>query len=211
MPCGRSVHPLVAVAQVIIALPFVIPSEADLSRRAVEGSAVLSFSPPTAPPGRDFRQSAAQRRDLQFHFPAQQKSLGYIASGFHFSINANCRSLRCASVGMTNSRAAAHLGSGGGGRTEPAQQQPTRFRLPAFSLTHSASCAVQKALRPLIWTALIRSRPCGTHPTICEQSLKTQSRTSRAVPGCVLSRGLRRADRRHSVSIVTAAPRSFSN
>jgi hypothetical protein len=35
--------------------------------------------------------------------------------------------------GMTNLRVAAHLGMGGGGWTEPAQQQLPRFRLPAFS------------------------------------------------------------------------------
>src|ERR1700722_1022291 len=43
-----------------------------------------------------------------------------------------------------------------------AQQQPTGFRLPAFSSTHSASCAVQESVCPLIWTALALSRPYGT-------------------------------------------------
>ena len=33
---------------------------------------------------------------------------------------------------------------------------------PRSSSTHSASCVVQKAIRTLIWTALIFSRPCGT-------------------------------------------------
>jgi len=32
-------------------------------------------------------------RDLQFHFRAQRKRRGRIASGFRFAINANCRSL----------------------------------------------------------------------------------------------------------------------
>ena len=35
----------------------------------------------------------------------------------------------------------------------------TGFGLLAFSSTHSASCAVQQPVRPLIWTALILSRP----------------------------------------------------
>jgi hypothetical protein len=39
-----------------------------------------------------------------------------------------------------------------------AQQQPTRFRLPAFSSTHFST----KPVCPLIWTALIFSRPFGT-------------------------------------------------
>jgi hypothetical protein len=90
----------------------------------------------------------AWRRDLLFHFRAQRKRHGRIASGFRFSINANCRSLRSgrddkfkggrppwrwwtwmdrvnAPVGMTNSRAAACLGSGGGGGTEPNNEGPT--------------------------------------------------------------------------------------
>jgi hypothetical protein len=54
----------------------------------------------------------------------------------------------------------AHLGLGEGGRTEPTQRQPTRFRLPALSSTHSASYAVQKAVSPLICTALI-TNPIG--------------------------------------------------
>ncbi len=36
---------------------------------------------------------------------------------------------------------------------------PTRFRLSTFSSTHSASCAVQKTIVPLIWTALAESSP----------------------------------------------------
>jgi hypothetical protein len=39
---------------------------------------------------------------------------------------------------------------------------PTRFGLSTFSSTHSASCAVQKAICALIGTALILSRPLGT-------------------------------------------------
>ncbi len=46
------------------------------------------------------------------------------------------------------------------------QQQPTGFGLPAFSSTHSASCVVQKAIRTLIWTALILYRP-GHAKTAC--------------------------------------------
>src|ERR1700677_3892748 len=38
---------------------------------------------------------------------------------------------------------------------------PTRFRLSTFSSTHSASCAVQKAICALIWTAL--PVPATTH------------------------------------------------
>ncbi len=41
----------------------------------------------------------------------------------------------------------------GGGWTESAQPQPTQFRLPACSSTHSARCAFQEAVCPLIWTA----------------------------------------------------------
>ena len=44
--------------------------------------------------------------------------------------------LRYAPVGMTNFRAVAHLGMSGGGWTAPLEQ-PTRFRLPAYSLRHS--------------------------------------------------------------------------
>jgi hypothetical protein len=69
--------------------------------------------------------------------------------------------LRSAPVGMTNWRVGAHLGMGRGGWTERTQQKPTRFRLPAFSSTHSASCDFQKAARPLIWTALTEIRTDG--------------------------------------------------
>ncbi len=67
--------------------------------------------------------------------------------------------LRFAPVGMTNLRAAVHLGSGGGGGTESNNSNQPGFGLPAFSSTHSASCAVQKAIRPLTWTALAESSP----------------------------------------------------
>jgi hypothetical protein len=40
----------------------------------------------------DRKSGVAQGRDLQFHFRAQQTCRGRIASGFRFSINANCRS-----------------------------------------------------------------------------------------------------------------------
>jgi hypothetical protein len=39
-------------------------------------------------------RSAAEWRDLLFHIGAQRMRRGRIASGFRFSINANCRSLR---------------------------------------------------------------------------------------------------------------------
>ena len=70
--------------------------------------------------------------------------------------------LRFAPVGMTNLRVAVHLGGGGGGGTESSNSKQPGFGLPAFFSTHSASCGVQKAIRPLIWTALTLSRPCGT-------------------------------------------------
>jgi hypothetical protein len=62
--------------------------------------------------------------------------------------------LRFAPVGMTNLRAVARLGLGGGGWTESPLQQPTRSRLPAFSLMRSTICAVQETVAPPIWTAL---------------------------------------------------------
>ena len=46
----------------------------------------------------DRKSGVAQKRDLQFHFRAQRICPGRIASGFRFSINANCRSLRCATL-----------------------------------------------------------------------------------------------------------------
>jgi hypothetical protein len=61
-PRPRCCHPLVAIAAIsncyssIIRSPLVIPSEADLSRRAVEGPAV-----PRTPLGNVFRQT--QRRE----------------------------------------------------------------------------------------------------------------------------------------------------
>jgi hypothetical protein len=41
-------------------------------------------------------RSVAQWRDLQFRFRAGRKCRERIASWFRFSVNANCRSLRCA-------------------------------------------------------------------------------------------------------------------
>jgi hypothetical protein len=46
----------------------------------------------------DRKSGGAQGRDLQFHFRAQRKLRGRIASGFRFSINANCRSLPYATL-----------------------------------------------------------------------------------------------------------------
>jgi hypothetical protein len=40
--------------------------------------------------------------------------------------------------------------------TESNNSNQPGFGLPAFSSTHSASCVVQKAIRTLVWTALIR-------------------------------------------------------
>ena len=54
--------------------------------------------------------------------------------------------LRYAPVGMTKWRVVAHLCICGDGLTKLPQQQPTQFRLPAFSSTHSASCAFQEAI-----------------------------------------------------------------
>jgi hypothetical protein len=44
------------------------------------------------------KSGAAQGRDLQFHFRAQRKNRGRIASGFRFSIKRNCRSLPYAAL-----------------------------------------------------------------------------------------------------------------
>jgi hypothetical protein len=60
---------------------------------------------------------------------------------------------------MTKWRAVAHLGIDGGDGQNQHKQQPTRFRLPTFPSTPSASCAVQKAVIQLIWTALKKYRP----------------------------------------------------
>ena len=40
--------------------------------------------------------------------------------------------LRCASVGMTNWRAVAHLGLGGGGWTESSNQRPTLTQIAPY-------------------------------------------------------------------------------
>jgi hypothetical protein len=94
--------------------------------------------------------------ELHAAFPTESRTRG----GWWVPRN---RKSRCASVGMTKWRVALHLGSGGEGWTEHSSNQPA-FGLPAFSSTHSASCAIQKAVRPLIWTALTLSRPCETAP-----------------------------------------------
>jgi hypothetical protein len=47
---------------------------------------------------RNRKSGVAQQRDLQFHFRAQRMCRGRVPSGFRFSINANCRSLRYASI-----------------------------------------------------------------------------------------------------------------
>jgi hypothetical protein len=44
------------------------------------------------------------------------------------------------------------------GQNQHNSNQPG-FGLPAFSSAHSASCAVQKAVPPLIWTALVGESP----------------------------------------------------
>ena len=103
------------------------------------------------------RQSVAQRRDLRFHFRQKRMCRGRIASRFRFSIKANRRSLGYARDDKVE---------GGGppwhwwrwmdGSTALA---PTRFRLSTFSSTHSASCAFQKAICALIWTALAENIP----------------------------------------------------
>jgi hypothetical protein len=61
---------------------------------------------------------------------------------------------------MTKWRAVAHLGLGGGGWRDHNSNQPAF--VPAFSSTHSASCAVQESVCPLIRTALTLNRPYGT-------------------------------------------------
>jgi hypothetical protein len=69
----------------------------DRKSGAAEGSAVRPGShtkvsiPLGLPPE---SSSRPEGRDLQFHFRAQQMWRGRIASGFRFSFNANCRSLR---------------------------------------------------------------------------------------------------------------------
>ena len=63
------------------------------------------------------------------------------------------------SGGMAKWKVVAHHGICGGGWTESAQQQPTQFRLPACSSTHSARYAFQKGVFPLIWTAVVFSLP----------------------------------------------------
>jgi hypothetical protein len=62
---------------------------------------------------------------------------------------------------MTNLRAVAHLGFGGDGWTEALPQHQPDFACPR-SLPRIQSCAVQKAICALIWTALTFSRPFGT-------------------------------------------------
>ena len=66
-------------------------------------------------------------------FPVEVGGAGELHAAFR-NESSTCGSVRrCVAgnpgpVGMTNLRVAAHLGSGAGGGTEPAQQQPTRFR-----------------------------------------------------------------------------------
>jgi hypothetical protein len=148
------------------ALQFVIPSEAEGSAVCVHGETEPGGNSPTA-------HSLCPKVKLQIPplrspgFPVEVGGVGEL----HAAFPAESRTRGCwgvprsrksgyAPVGMTNWRAATHLGMGGGGWTEPAQQQPNRFRLPAFSSTHSLSCAVQKAVRRLIWTALVSHPSC---------------------------------------------------
>jgi hypothetical protein len=60
--------------------------------------------------------------------------------------------LRFATVGMTNFRVAAHLGSGGGGWTESNKEVPT-------------------PTKELIWTSMILSRPRSSSSADCWRRL----------------------------------------
>jgi hypothetical protein len=42
----------------------------------------------------DRKSGVAQGRDLQFLFRTQRMCRGRLTSGFHFSVNANCRTIR---------------------------------------------------------------------------------------------------------------------
>jgi hypothetical protein len=90
----------------------------------------------------DKKSGVAQRRDLQFHCPAQRKCRGQI-SGFRFATHKlQIPPLRCAPVGTTKWRVALHLGSGGGG----GQSQPTRVPTPTRTAhLRSRSITNQKA------------------------------------------------------------------
>jgi hypothetical protein len=84
--------------------------------------------PPLCHPDR----SVAKRRDLLFALDGETEHGGNSHTALSLCPKAKLQipPLRCATVGMTKWRAAAHLGMGGEGRTESAQRQPTGFVCP---------------------------------------------------------------------------------
>ena len=89
--------------------------------------------------------------------------------------------LRCASVGMTKSRAALHLGSGGGGWTEPAQQQPPGFVCPR-SLQRIQQVPPSRRPAP----SLTRTAPTIS-PFLRNSICKWSSHADSKAPGVLLS------------------------
>jgi hypothetical protein len=77
----------------------------------------------------DRKSGVAQRRDLQFHLRAQRMCRGRITSGvpLRHQHKLQIPPLRYAPVGMTKSRVALHLGSGGGGWTESTNKGPDTY------------------------------------------------------------------------------------
>ncbi len=130
----ESVHPPPPLPRWAATLKFVVPTVA-------EGPAVSLSGTGKAPWANRLRVPFPHERKLQIPplrypgFPVEVDGVGKPHAAFltesrtrgHWRVQRSRKS-GFAPVGMTNLRVAAHLGSGGGGGTEPAQQQPTRFR-----------------------------------------------------------------------------------
>jgi hypothetical protein len=112
------------------------------------------------------KSGVAQRRDLQFRFRAQRKCRGRIASGFRFSINANCRSLRSGRDDKFEGGGPPWHGWRWMDRVNP-RGSPDLPRLPTHALD-------QLPTKRLIWTRMTLSRPYGIQvkEVVLTQTLK---------------------------------------